>query len=51
MKQLLLAAVAVAFVAGAVSGLAALPKALHGAGVAAPFTWEEEMFGPLEARR
>jgi hypothetical protein len=48
-RNIILAAGFAAMVFGAARGLAALPHARHGAGIAAPHGWEEVIVESLEA--
>jgi hypothetical protein len=40
-RKVILVASSVAFLAAAVRGIAALPEAMHGAGVIVPHAWEQ----------
>ncbi|MBW8836619.1 MAG: hypothetical protein JF611_09115 [Betaproteobacteria bacterium] len=48
-RNIILAAGFAAMILGAARGLAALPHALHGAGIVAPHGWEEVIVQSLEA--
>jgi hypothetical protein len=47
-RNLIFIASLVALAATAVSGIAALPEALHSAGIVAPHSWEEVILESLE---
>lgn len=48
-RNVILAAGFAAMILGAARGLAALPRALHSAGIVAPHGWEEVIVQSLEA--
>lgn len=47
-RNLILVASCIAFVAGAVRGIAALPEAMHGAGMVVPKAWDQAILESLE---